>query len=69
MNQVLYREPTVLEGPVNLTIIWLFLLDACELVHIFVCKEKLKQFYRIRRHHRKFSRTGDQVSGSFAPLT
>ena len=34
------EDPTILEGPLNLTVIWRFLLGVCQLIHIFTCKEK-----------------------------
>ena len=40
MKQVLYWGPAVLKWPVNVTVIGCFLLDACELIHIFVSKGK-----------------------------
>jgi len=40
MKQVLYWRPLSLVWPMNLTVIWHFLLGACELIYIFICKEK-----------------------------
>jgi hypothetical protein len=39
MKQVTYRVPKILVQLVNLTFPWCSLLAACELVHIFACKE------------------------------
>jgi len=36
MKQVQYKEPSILEWPVNLTIIWRFLLHACETLFIYL---------------------------------
>ena len=33
------------EWPTNLTVIWLFPLGACELIHIFVCKAEILRNY------------------------
>jgi hypothetical protein len=38
LHKVPYRRPTILEGALNLSVIWRFLLGACKLIHIFVCK-------------------------------
>jgi hypothetical protein len=40
MKQFPYRGPTILGRPVNHTVTWRFVLGACELIHMFVCKEK-----------------------------
>jgi hypothetical protein len=40
MKQVPCRGPTVLESAGNLTVIWHFLLGACELINMFTSKEK-----------------------------
>ena len=39
IKQVLYWGVTVLEWPVNLTLVWWFLLGACELIHLFVMRK------------------------------
>lgn len=40
IKQIPYSVLTVLEWPVNLNIIWCFLLSTCELIHISVCNGK-----------------------------
>jgi hypothetical protein len=46
----------------NLTVIWNFLVGACELIHIFLCKGRICNKYakNIRCHHTKFIHLGDQ---------
>ena len=39
MEQVRNRGPTVLEWPVNLTLIWRFVRGSCVLIHTSVCQE------------------------------
>ena len=55
----------------NVTVMWRFLLGACELTaHFFfyVGKPRNNHAENIRRHRTKFGRSGDQASGSGAPL-
>jgi hypothetical protein len=40
MKLVPYSGPTVLKWPVDVIVIWRFSLGACELIHMFVLKEK-----------------------------
>jgi hypothetical protein len=62
MKQVSYWGPTLMQWPVTLTVIWRFLLGACELTHIFACKERKCSNYaeNIRRHRKKFKPPGRQ---------
>lgn len=41
MKEVVYFDPTALAWPVNLTVIWHYILDACELMHILLCRGKI----------------------------
>jgi hypothetical protein len=52
------------------TVIRRLLLGACELIHIFLCKEKNCRYYAeiFRSHSTKFSRPGDLAPGICAPL-
>ena len=49
----------------NLTVIWRFLLGACEIIHIFIRGGGNYHNYaeNIRRHRTKFHRPGDQAPG------
>lgn len=40
IKQVPRYKPTVLKWPMNLTVIWCCLYGTCELIHIFMCREK-----------------------------
>ena len=42
--QVPYWEPLLLEWPVTFALIRWFLHGACEMIHIFVCKKKCKNY-------------------------
>lgn len=42
MKKVSYRRPTILELPVNLTVISSFLLGECKLILFYVQKKKLQ---------------------------
>jgi hypothetical protein len=55
--------PTVLEWPINLTVIWGIIFGACELAHIFVREGKHCSNYaeNIRCHSTKFSPPGDHT--------
>ena len=50
MYPVLYRGTTVLQWPMNLTDVWTFVLDACELIHVFVCEAKTAMCTPAIRH-------------------
>ena len=63
-------EDTLLEWPVNLTVVWRFVFGACVLTKMLVCKENNCIFVvNIRRHFTKFCRPGDQVPGICTPWT
>ena len=70
-KQVPHWGLTVLESPVNLTVIGCFLLGACELIHIFVCEEKdwNNGTVNMRHNHTKFSCLGNIVPGICVPLS
>jgi len=57
-----YCGPTVLQWPVNLTVIWGFPLPAREMMHAFVYTEESCNNYteNTRRHCTKFSHPGDR---------
>jgi hypothetical protein len=45
-----------MELPMSVTVIWCFLLSACETLHIFVLRENCSNYVEnIRHHHTKFS--------------
>jgi hypothetical protein len=54
----------------TLTVIWCFLLCACELIHIFVCGEKICNNYaeNICHYCTKFSYPGNQAPSICALL-
>lgn len=63
MEQVSYWGPTVLEWPVNVSVIWRFLLDACEPFTHF-CMRGWREncspcALNDRRYASQFSRSGD----------
>ena len=54
----------------KVTIIWCFLLSACDLSHISVSQEQKncnKYVENIKRHHTKFSHVGNRCRGSVVP--
>jgi hypothetical protein len=55
--QVPYQGLTVLDWPVNLTVIWCFLPSACELIYLLVCEGIKWNNYaeNSKFHHKKFS--------------
>lgn len=67
-KQVAYLGPWILKWPVNLTVIWCFLPGACELMHIFVFKERnfINNVASVSCHQPKFSDPGNQVPRFFA---
>jgi hypothetical protein len=71
MKHVPYWEPTILELPVNLAVIWRVLLSARELIHISV-RTGGKNFNNyaenIAYHRTKCNGQGDQVPMICAPL-
>lgn len=69
LNQVPYWGRTILEWPLNLSVICHFLLVACKLIHIFVRSEKCSNYAQNIRHRRKkFRRPADHVPEICAPL-
>jgi hypothetical protein len=40
MKQAPYSGPTIMDRSANLTVIWRFMLGACELTHVFAFKGK-----------------------------
>jgi hypothetical protein len=61
MKQIPCWGPTIREWTVDITVIWCFLLGACELMHIFACKGKAERKHaeKIRCHRTKFCRQGN----------
>jgi hypothetical protein len=53
----------IVTWPVNLTVIWRFLLDSCDPIHVFVCKWMNCSNYaeNIRRYRTQYSRLGGQT--------
>lgn len=64
------RGHNIRNWPANLTVISRFLLGACELIHIFIRKEKKCNNYteNIKYNCTKFIYSGDKVPGICAPL-
>jgi len=58
-----YWEPTVVKLSVNFVVICCFLLGACELIHVFVRKERNcnGRAKKIRRNRTKLSSLGGQA--------
>jgi hypothetical protein len=59
------------ERPVTFSVMWCFLLGACELIHLFVCGETNCSNYAeiIRCCRTKFSRKGTRRSGIVHPCS
>jgi hypothetical protein len=71
-KQVPYWGRAILYWPVDVTVIWRFLLGACELIHIFVCKEKKTAIITLQilgAIVKKIGCLGNLAPGICAPLT
>ena len=54
----------------NVTVTRNFLLGACEMICVIICKEENCNNYakNIRHHHKKFTCLGNQAPGIYLPL-